>query len=109
MLRLIFIASLIFIAAPAFADSIDGSWCAEDGKHLNINGPEITLPNDVKIQGTYRRHEFLYTAPSGDPDSGTQIYLRLQSEDAMNSYPIKNNKPGDATNWERCAIPPKTS
>lgn len=105
-----FITALFLVtASPAFADSIDGSWCTKDGKHLSINGPEITLPNDTKIQGDYRRHEFLYTTPVGDTDAGSKIYMRLFSEDAMNSYHIKDDQAVDPIAWERCAIPPKTS
>ncbi len=109
MFRSILIVALIIISTPAIADSIDGSWCTKDGKHLSINGPEITLPNDAKIQGVYRRHEFLYTVPAGDVDSGKQVYLQLQNEDAMNSYFLVDGKPGDAVAWNRCAVPPKTS
>ena len=109
MFRSFLITVLIFIATPVLADSIDGSWCSKEGKHLSIAGPEITLPNDAKIQGSYRRHEFLYTAPAGDTDAGSQIYLRLQSEDVMNSYHIKDEQAVDPVAWERCAAPPKTS
>lgn len=110
MFRFALVAVLIFIAgAAALADAIDGSWCAKDGKQLNIADPEITLPNDAKIQGAYRRHEFLYTAPAGDPDAGVQIYLQLQSDDALNSYHIKDNQAVDPVAWASCAIPPKTS
>ena len=109
MFRSFLITTLVCFATPAFADSIDGSWCAKDGKHLSINGPEITLPNDAKIQGSYRRHEFLYTVPSSDADAGSQIYMRLQSEDVMNSFHIKDDQAVDPVAWERCTIPPKTS
>ena len=107
-MRIIFAGVLLFVLpVPVFADSIDGSWCSKDGKHLSINGPEIVLPSDTKIQGTYRRHEFLYTVPIGDADTGSQIFMQLQSEDAMNSYHIKNNQAVDPVAWERCAVPPK--
>ncbi len=92
---------LIAVTSPAFADAIDGDWCAES-KHLSINGPEITLPSGAVIHGEYRRHEFLYQVPVGDPDAGALIYLQLQGEDNMSLYHLKDGKPVDGESWLRC-------
>jgi hypothetical protein len=109
MMLKLWLVFLVLMAVPACADSIDGSWCSKDGQHLSIVGPEITLPNDTKIRGVYRRHEFLYTAPAGTADAGSRIYLQLQGEDRMASYHFKDNQPVDPVQWDRCAAPPKTS
>ena len=49
----------------ANADAIDGDWCRE-GRHLSIDGPNITTPGGNAIQGDYDRHGFRYTAPAGE-------------------------------------------
>ena len=109
MYRSFLIAFCTLATTPALADSIDGSWCSKDGKHLSINGSEIILPNGVKTKGAYGRHEFLYNALPSDADPDVQFFLKLRSEDSMNSYVLKNHQRSDPLSWERCAVPPKTS
>ena len=95
--------SLIF-ATPAWADRIDGDWCAKDGHQLSIMGSAIITPGGANIRGDYGRHDFAYVAPAGDKDSGTQIFLRLQGETAMNFYRLKDGQLGEPELWRRCDV-----
>jgi hypothetical protein len=99
-----FAAFILVLAEPAFADALDGDWCGGDGKRLTIKGPEIKVPSGATIQGTYRRHEFAYTAPAGDSDAGVQIFLQQLNEEQMSFYRIKDGKPSEAELWMRCQI-----
>jgi hypothetical protein len=104
MLRMIAaVAVLMIFTLPVAADAIDGDWCSPEGQHLSINGPEITTPAKITMQGNYHRHEFTYVAPKGDADSGSQVYLRLLSDDEMNFYHASNDgTSGDPVIWRRC-------
>jgi len=105
MLRACAVAAFAFVlAGPAVADAIDGDWCSGKGLHLTIRGPEITTPSGVTLKGNYHRHEFSYTAPPGDADAGTQIDLRLLSEEFMNLYRLKDGTPGEPELWRRCKV-----
>ena len=86
-------------ALPAWADSIDGNWCApEGGKHLTIEGPRIRTPGGKDMTGQYGRHDFSYVAPDGDPAPGTAIDMRLMGEHA-----VRVTEWGGASSvWHRC-------
>ncbi len=87
----------------AFADVIDGNWCAADGRNMQIAGPTITTPGGHTIQGTYSRHSFSYTVPQPEPSAGTSIYMRLLNEQTVDLW--KGTAGGDATTpevWKRC-------
>ncbi len=105
MLRKITLAVLFMLTAtPAFADRIDGEWCSKDGHQLSIKGPEITTPLGVTLQGNYGRHDFAYIAPTGDAEAGTQIYLRLLGETAMDFYRVKDGQLAAPEPWRRCEL-----
>lgn len=102
-------AILVAIAAlaaapPAFADAIDGEWCSAKGENLMITGSRIRLPSGAVIEGQYRRHEFAYQIPAGEPDAGQVIYMELLSEESMNLYRLKDGAPGAAEPWRRCNV-----
>ena len=82
----------------ALADSIDGNWCAADGRHLEIRGPRITTPGGTLTAGDYTRHAFAYSVPPGEPGAGAAVNLRLISEDMMRMFAA------DAmpSVWHRC-------
>lgn len=85
------------LAAPAWADAIDGDWCAGDGRHFSIRGPAITTPGGNAIQGNYRRHSFSYVAPQGETSPGAAIAMLLLNE---NQVAVQT---GNATEvWLRC-------
>ena len=96
-------AFLLLLASQAFADAIDGSWCNGAGGHISIDGPKITLSPTITIDGQYTRHEFLYTVPPGEDHAGDQIYMRLQDEEDMTSFTVKDGKGANPVAWKRCA------
>lgn len=91
-------------APPAFADAIDGEWCSPKGENLMIAGSKIRLPSGAVIEGRYRRHEFAYQVPAGEPDAGQVIYMDLLNEESMNLFHIKDGVPGAAEPWRRCNV-----
>jgi hypothetical protein len=81
----IFIAALglAILAAPAFADAIDGNWCHTDGRRFSIRGPEIITPGGTRIEGNYSRHWFSYTAPAPEPSAAQTIFMTLADENTV--------------------------
>ncbi len=76
--------SLALVAtSPARADAIDGHWCAEDGRHLSINGPAITTPGGERMRGDYRRHHFSYVIPAAEPHAGAVTAMTLVNDDEL--------------------------
>jgi hypothetical protein len=92
------------LAKPAVADAIDGDWCGGKGLPLTITGADITPPYGVTLKGNSHRHEFAYTAPTGDADVGQHIDLKLLSEEYMNFYRLKGGALGEAELWQRCEV-----
>jgi hypothetical protein len=65
---LLALATLGLSSRPAFADAIDGDWCApEGGKSLSIAGSTIRTPGGKEIKGIYGRHDFQYVARRAIP------------------------------------------
>ena len=89
----------LFSAGPAFADAIDGHWCAADGRRVHIDGPAIVTPGGRHLQGTYDRHHFSYVAPPPEAGAGKPVAMVLMGETAMRV------QFGDAEPeiWNRCA------
>ena len=97
------VAALAVCAAPAFADSIDGSWC-RTGARLVISGPGIVTPGGARLSGQYDRHGFSYVVPSGEPGAGSTVEMRLLGEYDMQS---RTGAQGGVVDWKRCG--PETS
>ena len=93
----VLVAALPIVVKPAFADQIDGDWCHPgDGRHLEIQGPSITIPSGVQMKGNYDRHNFKYT----DPETGMDILMRQLSDDLM----ILKPGDGEPEEWRRCDL-----
>jgi len=90
------------LAAPAFADVIDGIWCYSDGRHLAIDGPSIITPGGNKITGDYTRHSFIYTVPANEPNAGAPITMLLVNETTVNLWVGAAQQAGVAQVWRRC-------
>ena len=84
-------------AAPACADAIDGHWCDDGKKHLEINGPTIVTPAGASLKGDYDRHGFRYVEPA----SGKPIVMILMGETRMSL----RAGGGPEELWHRCAAP----
>ncbi|MCX7325549.1 MAG: hypothetical protein NTZ14_14195 [Hyphomicrobiales bacterium] len=83
----------------ARADSIDGHWCSDSGRRIIIEGPAVTTPAGVRMQGDYSRHGFAFTMPGNEADAGSAVDMVLQGEQRV-SVRIG---PSAAQIWRRCA------
>jgi hypothetical protein len=96
------IASAMAVTAPglARADAIDGSWCAPDGRVMEIHGPQISTPGGNDITGNYGRHSFSYVVPTGETPAGETVRMVLWNEDIVH---LKiGDEAGEAEVWQRC-------
>jgi len=97
--RLAFAAIVVLLGLirPAAADAIDGHWCDDLKKHLEIDGPRIVTQYGAALQGDYNRHGFRYL----EPTDGKPIVMVLLNEVTMRL------KAGDGPDeiWHRCAAP----
>ena len=100
-MRKLLTAFFLLLPTAAFADKIDGAWCAAAAR-VDINGPHISLGGKPAFDGQYARHEFRYTVPAGEEHAGDQIYLRLRGEEDMTSFTIKDGNAVDPIDWKRC-------
>ena len=98
------LAAVLAGAGPVWADAIDGEWCSKDGKNLEIHGPRIRTPAGIETTGQYTRHSFGYEAPSGDPEYGLIIVMRIFSDDDMELARIKDGQAGPSELWHRCNV-----
>ncbi len=90
--------ALTVLPGLAWADSIDGAWCSNNGRRFVIAGPQITTPAGTAATGDYGRHSFSYTVPAGDPGAGSVVRMILMGE-----YHVQVQE-GTATPvvWDRC-------
>jgi hypothetical protein len=80
-----FLAAGLLSIGGAWADVIDGDWCATtDGRHLSIKGPEIVTPGGTHMHGDYTRHSFVYVVPAAEPGAGQTIAMTLVNEETVN-------------------------
>jgi hypothetical protein len=85
---------------PAFADAIDGTWCAVDGRIMEIHGSQISTPGGNDIIGAYNRHAFSYVVPQSESPAGETVRMVLMSDDIVH---LKVGDPdGEAEVWQRC-------
>jgi hypothetical protein len=85
-------------APGALADSIDGDWCLNEGRHFAINGPTIETPGGRKVTGNYSRHAFDYVVPAPEANAGKTIQMVLMGE-----YAVRVTEPDGQTRvWRRC-------
>lgn len=92
------LALLIITASPACADAIDGDWCSEEGRRISIQGPSVTTPAGVRMQGQYSRHSFAFTMPAAEADAGAQVDMALQGETRVS---VRIGA-AEARIWRRC-------
>lgn len=100
MVRLSGAALFAVLATPALADRIDGKWCSPEGKHVEIQGRQITTPAGAKMEGQYTRHTFNYAAPAGEPEGGAIVYMSILNEETME---VRTGTPvAKPVVWKRC-------
>jgi hypothetical protein len=94
--------ALLLLAMPggARADAIDGNWCRDDGKRMEIRGPDIVTPGGHHIKGDYSRHAFNYVVPSEEAGAGETVAIVLLSEDLAHARQGAAAAP--VQEWKRC-------
>ena len=104
MMRLAIVSlfSLLLLAVPAHADSVDGDWCADDGRSLTISGPQIRIPSGAQITGEYGRHSFRYIGPAGDPEEAQDVRMQLWSEEDLRIQRVVDGVMQPVEQWKRC-------
>ena len=90
---------LFGLSGQASADQIDGDWCFPgDGRHLTIQGDDITTPSGTNTTGDYTRHAFRYVVPDSDPGAGDEIDMRQLNDQTM----VLRRPDGTEETWKRC-------
>ena len=92
---------LASFATPALADRIDGDWC-NGASTYHIDGPAIRIPSGKDMIGDYTRHSFHYISPAGEKDAGTEIFMRILSEEDMQLMRRTGLTESQIENWQRC-------
>ncbi|MDP1909090.1 MAG: hypothetical protein Q8K85_12380, partial [Hyphomicrobium sp.] len=93
---------MAMLTGAAFADSIDGNWCHNDGRRFSIRGPEIVTPGGKRMEGNYSRHGFSYLAPPPEASAGQTIVMTLANE---NTVYLRYGEAATAAQetWLRCS------
>ena len=101
--NLVVMSVMCLMAERAAADTIDGHWCAADGRYLSIQGPQIVTPGGAKMDGDYTRHGFSYVVPAREPGAGETVSMTLVNEQTVH---VALGAAGGAPQvWRRCAPP----
>jgi hypothetical protein len=101
------VLGLMLVAAPAFADAIDGDWCHQSsGRRISIRGPQVVTPGGKHMEGDYSRHGFIYVVPAPEPGSGKTVYMQLLDEDTVHVR-LGEASAANPETWIRCS--PSTS
>ena len=100
---LIAVFGLLLLAKPALANSIDGNWCHDDGRHFSIRGSEIVTPGGVRSAGKYSRHAFSYRAPASEPGAGQAVDMSLADENTVYLRRGETAAAGAPEIWRRCS------
>lgn len=87
-------------AGPVRADAIDGTWCAVDGRIMEIHGSQISTPGGNDIVGAYDRHAFSYVVPQSEAPAGETVRMVLVSDDIVHLK--TGGATGEAEVWQRC-------
>lgn len=92
-------------SGAAYADAIDGTWCAEkDNRQITIQGSTARLASGQTIQGDYSRHAFSFEVPPPLNDAGQTIDMRLLGETVLRAITISADKQtrSQPELWRRC-------
>lgn len=94
-------AASISVATPAFADKIDGDWCATGGRHFAIDGPKIVTERGQRLEGRYSRHSFAYELPAPDRLAGSLVQMMLRDPFTL-MLRIGDAADAPVEIWKRC-------
>ncbi|MEZ5823964.1 MAG: hypothetical protein R3C97_04260 [Geminicoccaceae bacterium] len=97
----ILLAAALLLPATAFADRIDGNWCASDGRLFSIDGSAIITPRGASLTGQYGRHTFAYTIPGGEPGEGGEAQMRQLNDETVH---VLWPEAVEVEVWNRCDV-----
>lgn len=103
--RLAFGLTTLLVSGSAWADAIDGTWCADtDYRQITIQGSSASFPGGQKVTGDYTRHSFRYEVPPPLAQAGQTIDMRLLGETVLRAITISANGQtrSDPEIWRRC-------
>lgn len=86
-------------SGPARSDSIDGKWCSEDGRRMEIAGSRGVWGRGLSISGEYLRYTYSFDMPTGEPESGQRVEMRFRRADQNVLVRIGS---GEAKIWRPC-------
>lgn len=98
---------LVFVSAgSAFADQIDGSWCAPTGESMTIEGPTVITPGGRTLSGRYDRHNFSYDIPDGETNAGGRMDANQLDDQhiRVTIAPPAQTEPAPHAIWTRCEV-----
>lgn len=98
--RPLIVITLLAFPIPALADSIDGKWCSEDGRRIEINGSAGIWGRSLSISGDYFRYTYLFQMPSGEPEAGQKVEMRFRRSDQ--SIVVRIGE-GEGKVWRKCS------
>ncbi|MDJ0947464.1 MAG: hypothetical protein QNJ94_00935 [Alphaproteobacteria bacterium] len=101
------LGAMLLSAKSAWADAIDGNWCASDGRHMTIHGAKITTPAGTRARGDYSRHAFSYVVPASDPGAGSSVSMILVDENTVHltmNATSTSSAQAEVQIWRRCDL-----
>ena len=98
-------AWLALLATQANAQGIDGEWCRME-RSFKIQGPSILTYGGSQVTGENEQNAFRYFAPANEPESGTEIFMILRSEQTL--YLLRRPQGQKDFHgreaWQRCKV-----
>lgn len=92
-------ATVLLGTQPSSADSIDGKWCSEDGRRIEIAGSRGIWGRGLSMSGEYLRYTYAFEMPAGEPEAGERVEMRFRRADQNILVRIGN---GEAKVWRKC-------
>lgn len=95
----------LLISGSAWADAIDGTWCADkDHRQITIQGSSGSFPGGQKVTGDYTRHSFAFEVPPPLAQAGQKVDMRLLGETVLRAITISadGQTRSEPEIWRRC-------
>ena len=106
-LLLLFLVPLSFvIGSVAMAANIDGSWCADDGRRISVDGVGVVTPGGQSATGRHTARAFTFVLPAGEWQAGAEIWMEPKGTDAVRVSSLRAGHQGPPPHdlWRRCRI-----
>ncbi len=106
-LRLLVLVALSLVASSvAMAANIDGSWCADDGRWISVDGVAVMTPGGQPATGRYTARAFTFVLPAGEWQAGAEIWVESKGTDAVRVSSLRAGHQGPPPHdlWRRCRI-----